>query len=110
MLFTGDFAQDQVEVRSGDKQLLVYGLHECGGMSRTMAALWRAAGYLGYQEPSPGHSNPRIALPRWRRRLAHAQLQSAGLPLLLEPQGQPRGHAPRTGDARLRIPAPSIRP
>ena len=31
--FTGDPRTDQIEIRRGDKQLLVYGVHECGGMS-----------------------------------------------------------------------------
>jgi len=61
--FTGDPKTDQIEIRRGDKQLLVYGLHECGGMSRTMAHLWRAAGYLGYQEPSSGHSTAALRWP-----------------------------------------------
>ena len=61
--FTGDPLTDQIEIRRGDKQLLVYGLHECGGMSRTMAHLWRAAGYLGYQEPSRGHSTAALRWP-----------------------------------------------
>ncbi len=61
--FTGNPATDQIEIRSGDKQLLVYGLHECGGMSRTMAHLWRSAGFLGYQEPDPGHSTCALRYP-----------------------------------------------
>ncbi|MFO7899883.1 MAG: HEAT repeat domain-containing protein [Planctomycetota bacterium] len=61
--FTGDPRTDQIEIRRGDKQLLVYGLHECGGMSRTMAGLWRAAGYVGYQEPSSGHSTAALRWP-----------------------------------------------
>ncbi len=61
--FTGNPATDQIEIRRGDKQLLVYGVHECGGMSRTMAHLWRSAGYLGYQEPSSGHSTCAVRYP-----------------------------------------------
>jgi hypothetical protein len=61
--FTGDHKKDQIEIRRGDKQMLVYGVHECGGMSRTMAHLWRAAGFLGYQEPSSGHSTAALRWP-----------------------------------------------
>ena len=61
--FSGDPRTDQIEIRRGDKQLLVYGVHECGGMSRTMAHLWRAAGFLGYQEPSRGHSTAALRWP-----------------------------------------------
>ena len=61
--FTGDPTTDQIEIRRGDKQLLVYGVHECGGMSRSMAHLWRAAGFLGYQEPSRGHSTAALRWP-----------------------------------------------
>ena len=52
----GDRDVQQIEVRRGDKLILVYGVHECGGLSRALAHLWRAGGYLGYQEPSSGHS------------------------------------------------------
>ena len=52
----GDKDVQQIEIRRGDKLLMVYGVHECGGLSRTLVHLWRAAGYLGYQEPSSGHS------------------------------------------------------
>ncbi len=61
--FTGNKKTDQIEVRRGDKQLLVYGVHECGGMGRTMAHLWRAAGFLGYQEASRGHSTAALRYP-----------------------------------------------
>jgi len=61
--FTGNKRTDQIEVRRGDKQLLVYGVHECGGMSRTMAHLWRAAGFLGYQVASRGHSTAAFRYP-----------------------------------------------
>jgi HEAT repeat protein len=60
--FTGNPKTDQIEIRRGDKQMLVYGAHECGGVSRTMVHLWRSAGFLGYQEPSRGHST---AILRW---------------------------------------------
>ncbi len=59
----GDKDKDQIEVRRGDKQMLVYGLHECGGMSRTMVHLWRSAGFLGYQEASRGHSTAALRFP-----------------------------------------------
>jgi len=56
--YTGDRTREQIELRRGDKQLLVYGIHQCGGVSRTMVQLWRAAGFLGYQEVSSGHTTP----------------------------------------------------
>lgn len=59
----GDYNTDQVEIRRGDKLLLVYGVHECGGVARTLTHLWRAAGYLGYQEPSSGHSVSALRYP-----------------------------------------------
>ncbi len=59
----GDKDIQQIEIRRGDKLLLVYGLHECGGLSRTMVHLWRSAGYLGYQEPSSGHSVAALRYP-----------------------------------------------
>jgi len=59
----GDRDTQQIEIRRGDKLLLVYGVHECGGLSRTMAHLWRAAGFLAYQEPSSGHSVASLRYP-----------------------------------------------
>ncbi|MGQ9662753.1 MAG: HEAT repeat domain-containing protein [Kiritimatiellia bacterium] len=59
----GDPERDQIEVRHGDKLLLVYGCHECGGLSRVLASLWCAAGYLGYQEADAGHSTAALRYP-----------------------------------------------
>ena len=59
----GDMTRDQIEIRRGDKVLMVYGTHECGGLGRVMAHLWRAAGYLAYQEASRGHSTSVLRYP-----------------------------------------------
>ena len=61
--FTGNWDTHQIEIRRGDKMLLVYGLHECGGMSRTMTHMWRSADFLGYQEASSGHSTAALRYP-----------------------------------------------
>ena len=52
-----------VRQREAHKSLTVYGHHECGGLSSVMAALWRAAGYIGYKESSSGHSTVVLRYP-----------------------------------------------
>ncbi len=59
----GDPTKQQIELRRGAKIMMVYGPHECGGLSRVIACLWRAAGYLGYQEASSGHSTAALRYP-----------------------------------------------
>jgi len=49
--------------REPHKSMTVYGHHECGGLSAPMAALWRAAGYIGYKESSHGHSTVVLRYP-----------------------------------------------
>jgi len=58
-----DYTKHQVEIRRGDKLLLVYGMHECGGNSRTLVHMWRSVGFLGYQEASRGHSTAAFRYP-----------------------------------------------
>lgn len=49
--------------REPHKSMTVYGHHECGGLSAPMAALWRAAGFIGYKESSHGHSTVALRYP-----------------------------------------------
>jgi PBS lyase HEAT-like repeat len=52
-----------VRQREPHKSMSVYGHHECGGLSAPMAALWRAAGFIGYKESSRGHSTVVLRYP-----------------------------------------------
>jgi hypothetical protein len=52
-----------VRQREPHKSMSVYGHHECGGLSAPMAALWRAAGFIGYKESSHGHSTVVLRYP-----------------------------------------------
>lgn len=63
VLVRGDRDTQQIEVRTGDKLLMVYGVHECGGVSRVLAHMWTAAGFIGYQEASSGHSTAALRYP-----------------------------------------------
>jgi hypothetical protein len=50
-------------VQEPHKILTVYGHHQCDGMSWSMVPLWRAAGYLAYDECHLGHT---VASLRYR--------------------------------------------
>ena len=50
-------------VQDPHKIFTVYGAHQCDGMSWSMAPLWRAAGYIAYDECHLGHT---IASLRYR--------------------------------------------
>lgn len=43
-------------VHDGHKILTVYGHHQCDGLSWAMVPLWRAAGYIAFDEASHGHT------------------------------------------------------
>jgi hypothetical protein len=61
--FEGETPGREQLVHDPHKIFTVYGAHQCDGMSWSMAPLWRAAGYLAYDECHFGHT---IASLRYR--------------------------------------------
>jgi hypothetical protein len=59
----GEAPGHEAIVQEPHKILTVYGHHQCDGMSWSMVPLWRAAGYLAYDECHLGHT---IASLRYR--------------------------------------------
>jgi|GEM_PF-3430907 len=54
--FEGSGPGEDRIVFDGHKILTVYGHHQCDGLSFAMVPLWRAAGYMAFDEASHGHT------------------------------------------------------
>ncbi len=61
--YEGETPGREALVQDPHKIFTVYGAHQCDGMSWSMAPLWRAAGYLAYDECHLGHT---VASLRYR--------------------------------------------
>lgn len=54
--YEGGVPGKEALVFDGHKILTVYGHHQCDGLSWAMVPLWRAAGYIAFDEASHGHT------------------------------------------------------
>lgn len=54
--YEGAVSGKETLVHDGHKILTVYGHHQCDGLSWAMVPLWRAAGYIAFDEASHSHT------------------------------------------------------